>query len=117
MASLAPARSQTVITATFVVVHRVGTFLEFLDQALFQQPPDGAVEGARAEPDLPAGTSADVLQDGVPMAVPVGQRDQDLERIFAKSHAGHYSRFRYSWKWNTKVGRRLVTDVRSPPPP
>ena len=76
---------ETVVTAAFVVVGRVWPLLQFLDVAFFEESLDGAVKGAGAQAHFAAGALADLLHDGISVAVAIGQRHQDVKGVPRKS--------------------------------
>jgi len=94
MASLFHSRTfsgfgETVVAAAFVVVLRIGTLFQFFNEAFFQQALDGAVQRARAEANLSAGSLADFPHDRVAVAVAIGKRDENVESVPRKKKGSH----------------------------
>src|SRR5690242_10955036 len=77
-------RREAIVTAPLVVVLRRRTLPYFADQALLEQSLDRPIQRARAEFQRAAGPLGDVLHDRVAVAVPVSQRDEDVERGWLK---------------------------------
>src|ERR1700722_18332355 len=59
--------SQPIITPPFIVMLRVGTFFEFLNQTFFEQSFDSTIQRAGAQAHGAAGAFGDLLDDGIAM--------------------------------------------------
>ena len=70
---------QTVVPAPLVVIGRVGTGPQFLDQTLLEHPADCAVQGAGTEADFALRAHGHILHDRVAVAVAIRQCHQDVE--------------------------------------
>jgi hypothetical protein len=68
-----------VVAAAFVVEFGEGSLAGFDEEALFEHALNGTVEGAGAEFERPPGTGGDVLDDGVAVAVLIGDGEQNVE--------------------------------------
>src|SRR5271169_5813754 len=80
---------ETVIAAALVVVLGIGTLFQFFDQALFQEALDCAVQRAGAEANLSAGSLADLLHDGIAVAIAIGERHENVESVPGKKKGSH----------------------------
>src|SRR5882724_5065633 len=67
-------RRDPVIPAPLVVLLRSGPFASFQDQALLHHPWNGAIQGPRAEFEFATGPGGHILNDGVAVAIGVGDR-------------------------------------------
>jgi len=72
---------QPVVATPLIVVFRVGPLSQFFDESLFEQPPDGGVEAAGAEAEGTIRPFQNVLHDGIPVPVAIGERHQDVEGV------------------------------------
>jgi hypothetical protein len=72
---------QAIVAPTLVVVGRIGSLAQFFDERGFQQPLDHRIERARTQTDTPTCPVSDVLQDGVAMAISIGERDENIEGV------------------------------------
>ena len=72
---------QAIVAATLVIVSGVGSFAQFLDELGFEQPLDHRIKGAGTQADTSVCAFSDILQDGVAMAIAIGQRDEDIEGV------------------------------------
>src|SRR5262252_2172793 len=70
---------EAVIAAPLIVVFRMGSLIEFDDEALLEQPADGCVECAGVQLPAATGTCCDVLHDPVSVAITVSQRNEDMK--------------------------------------
>jgi len=73
---------KAVVAAAFVIL--LGTFGELLNEALFEEPLDRCIQAAWAEAQSASGALGDIFHNGVAVAIPVGQRNQDVERVFVE---------------------------------
>src|SRR5687768_7368728 len=72
---------QAVVAPTVVVVCRIGSFAQLLDQLGLEQPLDHRIEGAGTQPDPSVRPFSDVLQDGVAMALAISEGDEDVKGV------------------------------------
>ena len=77
----APEASQAIVAAAFIIVGGVRPLVEFLDQFLLKQPPDGRVQAARAEAQLAVGPLEHVLHHGIAVPITIGKRHEDVKGI------------------------------------
>ena len=77
---LAPHFRQSVVSATFIILLRIGTFVEFDDEALLQQAADRCVQSSGIQFQTSAGAGGNVSHDGVSVAIAVSQRNKDMKR-------------------------------------
>jgi hypothetical protein len=68
-----------IVAAAFVVEFGEGALARFDEEALFEHALDGAIKGAGAEFERAFGAGGDVLDDGVPVTVLIGDGEQDVE--------------------------------------
>jgi hypothetical protein len=72
-------RRQSVIAATLVV--RAGAaLLDFDDEPLLDHPRNRSIERAGAQAKVAIGSRLHVLNDGVPVTLALGKREQDVQR-------------------------------------
>lgn len=57
---------------------------EFLDQPLFEQPPDTSIQRAWAEPDCSVRALSHILHHRVAVPIPIRQRDQDVKGVLRR---------------------------------
>ena len=87
--SAAACFGETVITATFVIVLRIGALFQFFDEALFEETLDSAVERAGAEADLSARSLADFLHDGIAVTVAIGEGYENVKSVSGNKKGSH----------------------------
>ena len=68
-----------VVAAPLIVEFRRRTFLHFFDQVIVDHALNGSIERARAQPDIAVRPGEHILDDGVTVAIFVGERQQDVE--------------------------------------
>jgi hypothetical protein len=59
----------------------IGSLAQLFDKLRFKQPLDHRIEGAGTQADASVRPFSDVLEDGVAMAISIGQRDEDIKGI------------------------------------
>jgi hypothetical protein len=80
---------EAIVAAAFVVVFGIGALFEFFDEALFEEALYGAVERARAEPNLAAGAFSDFLHDGITVAIAIREGNENVECVTGKKKGSH----------------------------
>jgi len=70
----------------------IRTLGELFDQSLLQQTPDRGVERAGAEPHRARRARGDLLHDRVAVALPVGERNEDVEGVARERERPHGAR-------------------------
>ena len=72
-------RGDAIVAATLIVVGGPPPLRGLFDQCGAEHPLDGPIESARSHTDLPLGRFLDFLGDGVPVALAVGEGQQDVK--------------------------------------
>jgi hypothetical protein len=75
----APVFGQAVVAATLVVECRIRALVGLGDHAIDKQLTNGPVQRARTEPHLAATEAGNLAHDVVPVALAIGQCEQDIE--------------------------------------
>ncbi len=76
--------TESIVAAPLIVLLWIRPLRQFLDQAVFEQPANCCVKTARAEPQRTIGALEDILHHRVAVPVPIGKRDEDVERVAVK---------------------------------
>ena len=101
---------QTVITPTLVVICWVWPLGKLLNEALLKQPLNRGVETAWTQPQCAIRAFRDILHHGIPMAIAVRQRDQDVKCVSVQGQK-RFSGGLVGSYWSARHGRRLYQIV------
>jgi hypothetical protein len=71
---------QAVISTTLIIIFGVRPFIEFDNESLIEQTPDGCVQRPGIQLQAATGAGSDILHDRVSVPVPIRESHKDVER-------------------------------------
>src|SRR5579884_993387 len=72
--------------AAFIIKGRIRADIGLLDEAIFYQMLDGAIQCSRPKAQFSVGVCGDVAPDSVSMSLAVGEREEDMKHRWCQWH-------------------------------